>query len=528
MAGRLQSILQLDFSGGENTVTSPYLIGQKQSQQCNNFILDEHGSLRVRDGTLIQGAAGSPLSAKPIVKIYDFVKVDGTIKQLAIVYQSGSANTLYDRSTNPWTAIGNYTTAEPIPDMATFGNHVLTAAGYETITRYDGTSQSSAIGAPQAKHIAVHLGYLWGWNTAATTATSAGPSSLSASDVNNFNSWPAASQTFIAKDDGQSGKGIGLYTIAETGISPTATLIAFKDFSAYEVVGNFGSSNFAVQKLKSDMGCVAPRTIQFVSGFGIIRLTHKGFALFDGVNDTLISEEIRPRLFGRDAFTAIRWTDVASSYATQVQNPPLYVCFCPVVDTSLTRAFIYDLVRKAWTTCTFANAISCIQLITNPNTLPTVLGGDYSANKVRRYFAGDTDDDGTAVSWTWLTRPVFNKSPMSRAYFRRAIVKAYGLTLPSTVTASFNIGPTAIVNAKSLTLQSAFESFAGYGADAWGTTGYGSQGNSQNVTDIDFNLDIGVIGNNCYLTLNGTGAGRLRGIEWHYRPKSLTRSTIAA
>src|SRR3990167_7246600 len=128
MAGELQSILQLDCSGGENTVTSHYLIGQKQSQQCNNFILDEHGSLRVRDGTLVQGATGSSAIGKPIVKIFDFVKVDGTIKQLAIVYSGASGNTvngLFDRSTNPWTQVGTYQTTYTVPDIVTFGNHAL-------------------------------------------------------------------------------------------------------------------------------------------------------------------------------------------------------------------------------------------------------------------------------------------------------------------------------------------------------------------------------------------------------------------
>lgn len=530
MPGALQSTVTTDLSGGENLVTSPYLVGPKQSQQVNNFLLDEHGSLRVRDGTLLQLASlPSNVTGKPIVNVYDFIQVAGTVNQVGIVYQSGSANTLYNRATSPWTAIGNYTTAEPTPQLVTFTDKLITAPGYETIKKWDGVTFAVATGAPQAKHIAVHLSYLWAWNTLATTSTASGPSSLQASDVNNVDSWPSANQTFISKDDGQTGQGIGLFTIAETGISPTAALIAFKDRSAYEVTGTFGSTaGISVQLIKSDMGCVAPRTIQFVSGFGIIRLTHKGFALFDGVNDTLISEEIRPRLFGRDNFTAIRWANVNLSYATQVQNPPLYICVCPVNDTSLTRMFVYDLIRKSWSHCTFQNAMSSIHLIADPNTLPVVLGGDYSGSYVRRYFAGDATDDGTAISWTWVSRPIFNKSPMSRTYFRRALIKAYGFTNPSTVTASFNLGPTAIVNVKNITLQSALTSFAGYGLDAWGTTGYGAAPTTQNVTDIDFNLDIGAIGNNCYLTLNGTGQGRIRGIEWHWRPKALTRSTIAA
>ena len=61
----LKPVQQFDFSKGENTVTSPYLLRPDQVQQALNFVCDEHGSLRVRDGTLIQNTI-SPTRCAPL------------------------------------------------------------------------------------------------------------------------------------------------------------------------------------------------------------------------------------------------------------------------------------------------------------------------------------------------------------------------------------------------------------------------------------------------------------------------------
>src|SRR3990167_9517361 len=270
MADGLKPIVQYDFSKGENVVTSPYLLRPDQSQQCVNFVLDEHGSLRVRDGMLLQNSQ-SPNAARPIVKLFDLVAEGGGVSYLAILagINSSNPNSLYRRDSNPWTLLGNLTTYSLIPDIINFtGTSIIANSNSEALRAYD-TSTGFVVltGAPNGQHVANHLNYLWVWNTNPTTnvPTLVGPSSLQSSDLNNPNSWPASNQTFIARADGQTGQGLAQYTIAEAGISPTATLIAWKDFSGYQVTNPFGSS-FSVQKIKSDMGCVAPRSSQFISG----------------------------------------------------------------------------------------------------------------------------------------------------------------------------------------------------------------------------------------------------------------------
>lgn len=533
----LKPVAQYDFSKGENTVTSPYLLRPDQVQQAVNFILDEQGSLRVRDGTLLQNAA-SPNAARPIVKIWDLVLADGSVHQMAILagVNSGNRNTLYDRDASPWRLVSDFATYSLIPDIVNFtGKAILANSNNEVLHSYDGvtfaalTDSSGASAPPNGQHIASHLNYLWTWNTAPTTntATLVSPSSLKSSDLNNPNSWPAANQTYISRDDGQTGQGLAQYTIAEAGISPTATLITWKDFSGYECTNPFGTT-FSVQKVKSDMGCVAPRSIQFISGFGVIRLTHRGFALYDGVNDTLISEEERPRIFGRDQYNGLDWAQIGHSMATQCANPPLYLCACPTSGPTLTRVFIYDLVRRSWTVLNYPHNIATVQLILDAGQLPTVLAGDWDAGYVRRLFAGDTTDDGTAINWLTRTRAYTAGTPAARAYWRRMLLTTYGFQPGTQISATFYYSPLAVVQSKTMTKTiptvNGISPFLGFGLDPFGTSPFGAT--IQAIEDTVLEFPIGHKCNNIQVELSGSGQGRIRGIELHARSMPLTRSTF--
>jgi hypothetical protein len=185
-----------------------------------------------------------------------------------------------------------------------------------------------------AAHAIVYAGSLWIANTWPTTTTDLldGPNVLKMSDVNNLSSWNPLNIAFIAKDDGDQIMGLATFTIAESGISPTGSLVLFKTFSTYQITGVFGASDFAIQQAQTDLGCVAPRSIAFVPGFGIMRMTHLGFAYFNGVADKLVSEEIRPYLFGGASdIQPVDWNFMYFAKAAQSANPPMYVCAVPVL-----------------------------------------------------------------------------------------------------------------------------------------------------------------------------------------------------
>jgi len=188
-----------------------------------------------------------------------------------------------------------------------------------------------------AAHAIVYAGSLWLANTYPTTTSDEqdGPSCIKMSDLNNFQSWNPVNVAMVNRDDGDQITGLAQFTIAEAGITPTGSLVVFKNFSTYQVTGVFGATDFSIQQSKSDMGCIASRSIQFLSGFGAIcRMTHLGFSLFDGVNDKLISEEIRPFLFGdqnQPDIIPVDWGYVYFSKGSQSSNPPMYICACPVL-----------------------------------------------------------------------------------------------------------------------------------------------------------------------------------------------------
>lgn len=502
MPANLKPVAQLDFSGGVNLVVNPYLIGQKQMANASNLILDEHGALRTRDGVFTIDSA--PQAGNILLRGV-LTKSGGSIEEFAIQRVSG-ANKFYDTGTDPWTEIiadVTLATAENLPDVTYGVEKALIVNGYETPKTYDGTvlaavtAQVGQTVPTGAKHAAFHLGHFWLWNTDDTTTSLDGPSSLRSSATNLLNDWPNANQTFISKDDGQVGTGLAAFTIVETGISPTATLVCFKNYSAYQVTGVFGGSTFSVQRIKSDMGCIASRTIQFVSGFGTIRLTHKGFALYNGVEDRLISEEIRPAIFGGRGFTKLDFDTAGLSWAIQSQNPPLYIAACPVVGGGglLSRIFVYDLIRRGWTLATLPTPPTSMALFFTPNVNPVVHIGT-AAGKLLRWFDGDTTDDGAKVEWKMKTRFFFAQNPLERSYWRRAQVLAEG-----DVAQSFDITP-VLDGARRATR----------------TRRLPDTPDATTAEDV-LTIDIQEKARSCQIEIAGKGAVRIRGVELHASPQ---------
>jgi hypothetical protein len=533
----VQAMAQLDFSGGVNVVSSPYALGQKQVLRAINMILDEHGALKVRDGTRFVDRG--PAIDAAIVALYDFVNAGGGRTPLAILQpHDGSPNQLYRREVSPWTLLGTFTTNFAIPQIIQLNDRAIIAAGYETPKSLaaDGvTFGPLGGGLPGAQHLAVHLGAVWAWNTNPTTTATDGPSSLRQSNVNDPDTWNIANQAFISKDDGQVGMGLGVFTIAETGISPTQTLVAFKNFSTYQVTGLFGSSNFSIQKIKSDMGCVAPRTIQFVSGFGIIRLSHRGFALFNGVDDLLISEEIRPYLFGRDDISGLNWSRIHMSMAAQVHNPPLYLCACPTGTGALDRVFCYDLIRRAWTILQYPYPIGTLATILVPGALPSVLlgewtgGGPGTGGAVRRIFNEADDDDGVAISWQVRPRPLMVRFPADRLYARRLQLTWGGVTAAQNVTVTMALSPGNRVARWTIPVSATGTGAAqGWSLGGWGQEPWGSTVPVVQVSDTMNAIDVHQLATLAVVELTGAGRLRLRGLEWQVRPKPLVATARVA
>jgi hypothetical protein len=378
-----------------------------------------------------------------------------------------------------------------------------------------------------AAHIINHAAALWAWNTApettAASGTGDGPSVLRMSEANNPNSWPLANSIFVGKDDGTEGTGIATFTVAEAGISPTGSLVVFKDYSTYQVIGVFSAQDFAVNEVKTDMGCLSPRSVAFATGFGVIRFCHLGFALFDGINDRLISEEIRPYIFGSPQIVGVDFSRLNQGYGCLTTNPPLYVCALPTLDGNNSRIFCYDLVMRAWMVVDYTNSNPTYPIRSMAQVRPPISSGfpattliaddGPSGQTLRRWQGGDPQWDASspATPVNWMFQPPEVGDPGSRAYFRRANVRMRAPT-PGTLTGFFAIGEESQPNNS--------QNQVGAGPSS------GIPPNVATVTNYDGDFDLGVAldvaqtGPSLNGTYSGSGPVVIEGVDYHITAKN--------
>lgn len=303
---------------------------------------------------------------------------------------------------------------------------------------------------PGAAHIAVYSSCLFAFNTYIhnTTGTSAtptggptigidGPTSIRQSDVNNPFSWNPANQAFLDKDDGSEGMGLGTFTIAAVGIPPQGALFAFKNYTTYEIAGLFGAG-INISRVKTERGCTAPRTIKFIPTYGVGRMTHLGISIVDGVNDTLLSDPIRPYLFlvndsivGDINFIDPAWMPLC--YADLTANPAMYVMLAPVGNDGnsfgmLTRGFAWDITSKGWSIIDYPFSLSTISQATLAYLPPPTILTGFQDGLIQRWQYGDVDwlmasPEQTVVSWSYRTPVTASKNPDQRVFVQEVSIK---------------------------------------------------------------------------------------------------------
>jgi hypothetical protein len=381
-----------------------------------------------------------------------------------------------------------------------------------------------------AAHIIKHASALWAWNTAPATTVGAsgtvdGPSVVRMSDPNNANSWPLVNTEFVGRDDGTQGTGIATFTIAEAGITPEAQLVLFKDYSTYAVTGVFQAQDFAIKQVKTDMGCLAPRSVQFATGFGVIRFCHLGFALYTGTVDGLVSEDIRPYIFGDASPTpAVDFTRLNQGHSALTTNPPLYTCCLPTTDGNTTRIFCYDLVQKAWMIVDYMNAngaypITAMEQLRPPYNsgygVQTVIAdfGPGNVASIRRWQGGDAAWDATnpPTPVAWSFRPPEVGEPGSRAYFRRANVRLTA-PQPGQITGFFNIGEESQPNN--------IQQVGGAGPSSGTAPNIATTANYNGNEDLGVALDVHETGPSLNGTYSGSGPANIEGVDYHINAKT--------
>jgi hypothetical protein len=372
------------------------------------------------------------------------------------------------------TVIQGGTTGGAEPTWPTGGNASVgqNVKDGTVIYQVAGLLNAAAPSPPGAAQIAVYSGALWVFNTAPTNTANGldGPCSLRQSSINNPNSWNPVNQAFLDKDDGSEGMGLAKFTITAQGIPPQGSLIAFKNYSPYQIIGVFGAPNLQIQAVSSDMGCLAPRTITFVPGFGIMRYTHLGVAVFNGVKDEIVSEQIRPYIFpdlnrNFSDITAIDANWVALSWSALTANPPQYCMAAPIGDSGgmLTRIFAYDLVLKGWDVVDLGSTtvsgggggggggggpvdppigISCMAQVRSIVSNPLTILGGFLDGVLSRWQAGDLQwytgggVNAVNVAWAFRTLTVASGDTDQRVYTRRLVITGSNTGAGGTITIS--------------------------------------------------------------------------------------------
>jgi hypothetical protein len=228
-------------------------------------------------------------------------------------------------------------------------------------------------------------------------------------------------------------------------------------------------------------------------------LTHKGFSLYNGVEDRLISEEERPDIFGGRGITGLDFANIDRAWAVQSQNPPLYIAACPVAGTSLTRLFAYDLIRRGWTRFTLPVPIASMNLYFAPGVFPTIHVGGASDGKIYRFFAGDRQDDGVDIAWSVKTRAYFTVNQMEPTFWRRAQINLEGEPNQTITVTPYVDG------------------------EARAEQPFTIPNSDEDDVETVLSPDIMEVGNRAQLFVAGSGRAALRGIELQAVPKPINK-----
>ena len=264
----------------------------------------------------------------------------------------------------------------------------------------------AALSPPGAAFVFQHLDSIFLWGVGETYGVDGitGPDALWQSNTGSPLTYDPASATFVGKGDGTQAQGGAEYSLSEAGIAATPQLVLFKDASTYSFLNSF--PNASLVEVSGGLGCIAPATIQFIGGYGVMRLSYAGVTLFDGQLEhvTEYTDAIRGYLFGGLSGVApVDFTNIQSCVSTQSVNPPMYVFYAPLVGGSgnVTRAFGYDFGLKQWFVIDLPFAISAATFL--PQSVVAIaaayqsLAAGANDGTVRRFFAADPDWDGVPV-----------------------------------------------------------------------------------------------------------------------------------
>jgi hypothetical protein len=279
--------------------------------------------------------------------------------------------------------------------------------------KWDGTAAVSTLGGspPHGQYVAAHKNYLF------QAHTTANPSRLHFSDIINLESWSALNFIDISPNDGDW----------ITGLLPFDDyLIITKQRSVWALVGD-GTSDFAVKRIHSGIGCIAPRSLVRMGELFGFAYT-EGFYLSDITKPTLITERLKDTW---DALNKRRLNQIASEFF----DHKLRIDVPNGASTTNNLRIVYDSIRKALLLEEMDNHASCYTKYTEAGQ-EVLLYGHSTEGQVSQADTGTTDG-GAAIDFEWKTKHFNFGSSATEKKVRNTYIAAVPAASDVTLTVYF-------------------------------------------------------------------------------------------
>jgi hypothetical protein len=279
--------------------------------------------------------------------------------------------------------------------------------------KWDGTAAVATLGGspPHGQYVAAHKNYLF------QAHTTANPSRLHFSDIINLESWPALNFIDISPNDGDW----------ITGLLPFDDyLIITKQRSVWALVGD-GTSDFAVKRIHSGIGCVSPRSLVRMGELFGFAYT-EGYYLSDITKPTLITERLK------DTWAALNRRRL-NQIAAEFFDHKLRIDVPNGASTTNNLRIVYDSIRKALLLEEMDNHASCYTKYTEAGQ-EVLLYGHSTEGQVSQADTGTTDG-GAAIDFEWLTKHFNFGSSATEKKVRNTYIAAVPAASDVTLTVYF-------------------------------------------------------------------------------------------
>lgn len=383
----LQSTRFFDNNAGLIDHLSPLRLPNNAATVINNITMDDRGTLSKRNGyTVIQSTSVLGPASWPVVGGAYHTAATGTSFFSVVVgtdiFRIPSDFSSYTKVTGAVSLTNSYTNqvqTTDLQDKVVYCNNsdkpfYLGSSGNATTIS---TNTFSA-----GKTCATYGSYLVVANT--TESSTAFPSRVRWSDVNDINSFPALNYIDVEPDNGDAIVGI---------IAFDEAVYIFKHRSIYvmRITGLDGPDAFIIRPISRNIGAWAKNSIKVIPSVGIAFLAQNTAYLLNDSGLTPIGDSIQ-RTF--DTVQRSQW-----QYAVAAVYPHRYQYWLAVSTASTTNntVLVYDYVQKNWTTFS-GMSISMLTQSEDTTGQNILVSGDYGATTYKQDNGSTDNPDGTSTA----------------------------------------------------------------------------------------------------------------------------------